>query len=245
MSKVVKGSGRSISKVVKGTVNAVTKVVKGTVGAVKKFAKSKLGKIIIMAAAVYFGGAALMGGLKGAAAGQGFLGTISSGLSGAAQGVANAWTSLGTAATQALGGNFANAGNALSTGFQGGTATMAEGALFSQPLSIANAAPMSTPAAPMSAPPTSGLDMNAILGKTPPQMSIPGVGVPTSPPTGLIAGMMSSPYAAPAAIMSGTQLIGGVMQGAGARQEQKRQEQLDQTARNRYNTNIGTRLWGG
>jgi hypothetical protein len=57
--------------------------------------------------------------------------------------------------------------------------------------------------------------------------------------------MMSSPYAAPAAIMSGTQLIGGVMQGAGARQEQKRQEEMDVTARNRYNTNIGTRLFGG
>jgi hypothetical protein len=233
MSKVVKSVGRAVSKVVKGVTNVV-----------KKVASSKLGKILITAAAVYFGGAALMGGIKGAAAGQGFLGSLSSGLSGAAQGVANAWTSLGTAATQAVGGNFANAGNALSTGFQGGTATMAEGALVSQPMAFANAAPMSTPAAPMSAPLTSGIDMNAVLGKAPPQMSMPGLNVPTPPPTGLIGSMMSSPYAAPAAIMSGTQLIGGAMQGYGAQKQQDQQIKLAEDERKRYNTNVGTRLFG-
>ena len=61
---------------------------------------------------------------------------------------------------------------------------------------------------------------------------------------GLIGGMMSSPYAAPAAIMSGTQLIGGVMQGYGAQKQQEKQEQLAEDDRKRYNTNIGTRLWG-
>ena len=231
MSKVVKGVGRAVSKVVKGVTNVV-----------KKVAKSKLGKIVLTAAAIYFGGAALAGGFQGAAAGQGFLGSISSGLSGAAQGVANAWSSLGTAASQALGGNFANAGNALSTGFQGGTATMAEGALVTQPMSIASA-PMATPAPPMSPPPTSGVDMNAVLGKAPPQMSIPGVSVPPTPEPGLLAKAMSSQYTAPAAIMSGTQLLGGAMQGYGAQKQQDQQIQLAADERKRYNTNVGTRLY--
>lgn len=227
MSKVVKGIGRAIGKVVKGVVNVV-----------KKVASSKLGKILIGAALVYFGGAALMGGMQGAAAGQGFMGTISSGLSGAAQGVANAWTSLGTAATQAIGGNFANAGNALSTGFQGGTATMAEGALVSQPLSITSAPMASPPSAIPATPPSSGLDMNAVLGKTPPQMSIPGANVPTPPPPGMIGKIMASPYTAPALISGGTQLIGGAMQGYGAQKQQEKDVA-------RYNTNVGTRLFGG
>jgi hypothetical protein len=56
--------------------------------------------------------------------------------------------------------------------------------------------------------------------------------------------MMSSKYAAPALIQTGGQLIGGAMQGYGMREEQKRQEQLAADARDRYNTNVGTRLWG-
>ena len=232
MSKVVKGIGRAVSKVVKGVTNVV-----------KKVTKSKLGKVLITAAAIYFGGAALQGMMQGASAGSGFMGTISSGLQGAAQGIGNAWSSLGTAVTQAAGGNFANAGNALSTGFQGGTASMVDGALVTQPMSIASA-PMATPAPPMSAPPTGGVNMNAVLGKAPPQMSVPGLNVPPTTPPGLIGGLMSSPYAMPAAIMSGTQLIGGVMQGYGAQKQQDQQVQMAEDERKRYNTNVGTRLWG-
>lgn len=235
MSKIVKSVGRAISKVVKGVVNAV-----------KGVAKSKFGKIILTAAAVYFGGAALSGMMQGASAGSGFLGSISSGLQGAAQGIGNAWSSLGTAATQTLGGNFANAGSALSSGFQGGTASMVDGALVTQPMSFASApaTPLASPTAPTNSP---SWMVNSGLAKAPPQVSIPGLNVPpVAPPTnpGLIAGMMSSPYAAPAAIMGGTQLIGGAMQGYAAQKQQERQEELDAAARDRYSTNIGTRLWG-
>lgn len=234
MSKVVKSVGRAISKVVKGAVNAV-----------KKVGKSKFGKVLIAAAGVYFGGAALSGMMQGASAGSGFLGTISSGLQGAVQGIGNAWSSLGTAATQALGGNFANAGTAISSGFQGGTASMVDGALVTQPMSFAGApaTPLASPAAPTNSP---SWMVNSGLAKAPPQVSIPGLNVPpVAPPTnpGLIAGMMSSPYAAPAAIMGGSQLIGGVMQGYGAQKQQERQEQLHAEAQNRYSTNVGTRLW--
>jgi hypothetical protein len=54
---------------------------------------------------------------------------------------------------------------------------------------------------------------------------------------------MASPYFAPAVVTSGTQLIGGVMQGVGARQEQKRQEQMADDQKKAYNTNVGTRLY--
>ena len=52
-----------MSKVVKGVTRAVSKVVKGVATAVKKVASSKIGKIIMVAAAVYFGGAALLGAM--------------------------------------------------------------------------------------------------------------------------------------------------------------------------------------
>ena len=56
---------------------------------------------------------------------------------------------------------------------------------------------------------------------------------------GILASAMSSPYFAPAVVTSGTQLIGGVMQGVGARQEQKRQEQMAADQKATYNRNIG------
>ena len=62
--------------------------------------------------------------------------------------------------------------------------------------------------------------------------------------TGLIGKMIASPYAAPALIQTGGQLIGGVMQGVGARKEQKRQEQIAEDQKLAYDHNIGTRLWG-
>jgi hypothetical protein len=121
MSKVVKKVGRAVSKVVKGVSKVVSGVVKGVGNVVKKIASSKLGKILLMAATVYFGGAAIMGAMQGAAAGSGFLGTISSAVSGAGTGIANAWSALGAATSSALGGNFAQAGSQLATGFQGGS----------------------------------------------------------------------------------------------------------------------------
>ena len=61
---------------------------------------------------------------------------------------------------------------------------------------------------------------------------------------GLIGTIMASPYTAPALISGGTQLIGGVMQGYGMQKQQEEQQKLAGEERNRYNRNIGTRLWG-
>jgi hypothetical protein len=54
---------------------------------------------------------------------------------------------------------------------------------------------------------------------------------------------MASPYTMPAAIMSGTQLVGGAMQGYGAQKQQDQQIQMAEDERKRYNTNVGTRLY--
>jgi hypothetical protein len=211
MSRAVKSVGRAIGKVVSGVGDAV-----------KKVAKSKLGKAVLIAAAVYFGGAALSGAMSST-------GT-------AMQGISNAWTSLSTAAGQAAGAmtgvegaSFANAGNALSAGFGGSAATMEAGSLVTQGFAPAakTAAgavnPITQAAAPLD--PISG---NPLMPVTPPA---------APPPSGMLANMMSSKYTAPALIQAGTGLIGGAMQAKG---------QAQQTAdeRARYNRNIGTRLWG-
>lgn len=60
---------------------------------------------------------------------------------------------------------------------------------------------------------------------------------------GLISKMMASPYTAPAMVMSGSQLVGGLMQGYGAQQQQNRQEELAADARQRYNDNVGALLY--
>jgi hypothetical protein len=114
-----------MSKVVKG----FKKVVKGIGKVVKKIAKSKVFKAIAIAAAVYFTGGAALGAIKGAAAGTGFMGTLSgavtgagAGLSSAMGGITGAWTSLTTS------GGLSGAGSSLAGGWgMGGTAAGAAG----------------------------------------------------------------------------------------------------------------------
>jgi hypothetical protein len=66
---------------------------------------------------------------------------------------------------------------------------------------------------------------------------------PAAGSKGLLASAMASPYTMPAAIMSGTQLVGGAMQGYGAQKQQDQQIQLAADERKRYDTNVGTRLY--
>lgn len=203
MSKVVKGVGRAIGKVVKGVGNVV-----------KKVASSKFGKILLTAAAVYFGGAALMGGLSSSAAGTGFLSGMSSGLSSAASGIGNAFTAL-------TGGNLSGAGTALAEGFTGGASAATTGA--------SAAAPAAASASPWA---STSTGLNVLASEAAPAAS-----------KGLVGSFMNSPYTAPALISGGTQLIGGAMQGYGAQQQQKEQLKMAAAERNRYNANVGARLW--
>lgn len=246
MGKAVKSVGRAVKKVGR----SIGRVVKGAVKVVKKVAKSKVGKIIIAAAVVYFGGAAIMGAMGGASAGTGFMGTLSGAVQGAGTGIANAWTSLGTAATQALGGNFANAGTALSGGFQGSSVTVgANNALTTTPLSFA-AAPATAPSAatqtlgsatlpnglPVGVDPNSAAVTNYLQSQ-----SIHPAGNP-----GVIGGAWNSlgDYGKMAAV----QMAGNTVQGIGAQkaadEQRKYEDQQTQAALDRYNQNVGTNWWG-
>ena len=203
MSKIVRGIGKAVSGVVKG---------------VKKIARSKVGRVLVTAAAVYFGGAALMGamGAGGAAAAAG-----TSGLAGAAANVSAAWGSLWTAGSALASGNLSGAAGALGTGMSGG---------------VAGAAQAAAPAAGWTA---SSTGLNVLASEAPAAAASKGI-------IGSVLG--SSPYAAPAMISAGTQLIGGAMQGIGQQRalREQREYDLEQAAaqRERYNTNMGTSLWG-
>jgi hypothetical protein len=118
MSKVVSGIGNAISGVVKGVVNVVKGVVKGVGDLAKSIASSKLGKAIIIAGAIYFGGAALAGGFGSSAAGGSFLSGMGAGVSSAASTLSSAWGSV-------MAGNFSQAAGAVGNAW--GTAGAAAG----------------------------------------------------------------------------------------------------------------------
>lgn len=232
-----------MSKVVKSVTRAVSKVVKGVVNAVKKVAKSKLGKAILIAAAVYFGGAALAGGFSSSAAGGSFLSGMGSGVANAASGLSSAWSS-------ALSGNFGAAGSSLSAGFQGTTTAMQAanaGAitngmtqaqmLASQNAGISGATAATNSAAATAFPASAGVGGGAQLALTPAQVA---------GSNGLIGGL--SPMGQYAAISGGTQLVGGAVQGYGAQKAQEDQRAYEQqqadAQRAQYNQNVGTNWWG-
>lgn len=239
MSKVVKGIGRAIGGVIKGVVN----VVKGVVSGVKKIASSKIGKIILAAATVYFGGAAIMGAMGGASAGTGFLGTIGGAVQGAGAGIANAWSGLTGAFT---GGGFSALGKGFTGAYSAGSGA------------VGSAAQAATTAATNAA--TSGATQAAGTGvaTTPnPLVTNPVITqqstVPLVPPSnnpGIISSAWNGlgDYGKMAAVQGTMQLAGGAIQGYGqqkAMEEQRAYElEQEQLARDRYNQNIGTRLWG-
>jgi hypothetical protein len=204
MSKVVKSIGRAISKVVKG----VTK-------AVKTFAKSKIGRIIITAAAIYFGGAALAGGFGSSAAGGSFLSGMGSGISSAASSLSSAWTS-------ALSGNFGQAASTIGNSW--GAAGQAAGT------AATNAGATAVTAATNAAANTAG--NAAFTGATETGLAtLPGDaanvlanGAAKSP--GLIGGL--SQMGQYAAISGATQLVGGAVQGYGAQKAQEDQRNYEQ-----------------
>jgi hypothetical protein len=139
-------------------------------------------------------------------------------------------------------GEFGTAASALGSGISG-TAASAGGSALAGAGGSALAAGEVAGATMPTVQTAGGIDMGAVLGKTAPQMSVPGINVATAPAPGMIGKMMSSQYAAPALIQGGTQLIGGIMQGKGAQQQQEQQIAMAEDDRKRYNTNIGTRLY--
>lgn len=227
MSKVVKGVGRAVSSVVKGA----SKVLVPIYGLSKSKTGRKILKVAAIAAAVYFGGAALMGGMSTIGTSTSFLSGMSSGLSSAATGIGQAFTALTS-------GNLSGAGTALAEGFTGSGAA---GFTATTPTGLnivaADAAPMAVQAA------TPAAASAATGATTSTGLNLLGSDV-AAKSTGMIGKMMASPYTAPALISGSTQLIGGAMQGYGMQKQQEQQQKLEADARARYNTNVGTRLFG-
>jgi hypothetical protein len=156
-------------------------------------------------------------------------------------GVANAATSLSQAWGSATSLELGKAGSQLSAGFQGSTAA----------LQAASAAPTAT----------TGLIDSAINAGA---KTATNVAADTAAKTGvdlaakelaaklaaekLAAGGWANGMVNAAKITAGTQLIGGLVQGAGAQkaQEDQRKYEADQAvaAYNRHNANVGANLWG-
>jgi hypothetical protein len=242
-----------VSKVVKGVGRAIGKVVKGVGNVVKKVAKSKLGKILVGAALVYFGGAALMGGIGGAGAAatgsgiSGFFTGAGAGLSSAAQGISGAWTALtggGGSVMGSLSGGLTGASSAGATAVSGLGGSVVGGGItpgiVSQTGSIATPAAGSTvgtvggsslvPAAPVNYSLASGAPGGlSTVGAN----IAPTVGAGAANP-GLISGALNAlgPYGKAAA-------VSGALQLGGAMYAKKEQEDATEEQRANYNRNIG------
>jgi hypothetical protein len=250
MSKVVSGIGNAIGGVVKGVVNVVKGVVKGVGDLAKSIASSKLGKAIIIAGAIYFGGAALAGGFGSSAAGGSFLSGMGAGVSSAASTLSSAWGSV-------MAGNFSQAAGAVGNAW--GTAGTAAGqAASTGAMTVGSAVAPTTVTAPTVGAPTAvangGVQTQAQMLAAQ-NAGIPGADTLTSAalktgvtPPPAAPGFFSSDLAKYGAITAGTQVVGGMIQGAGqkAAQEDQRDYELRmaQEARDRYNANVGTALWG-
>lgn len=245
MSKIVSGIGRAIGSVVEGVGN----VVKGVI-------KSPIFKVIGTAAMVYFGGAALLGAAggatAGAAAGSGFLGTLGSAasgaLSGAGAGISSAWQGLMGAGSALMGeGGLSGAADSLAKNFGGAYSAGSQTVTPGISLTEGTSALAGNAGSGIGSMPTTDYS----LGGSAPGLkvpnyapSIPTSGVtPSAAPQGFIDKMMANKYAIPALIQGGMQLGGGLIQGYGAQKAADRQEQLSAEARDRYNRNVGTRLY--
>jgi len=138
MTKLVEGIGRGIGDVVKGVGDAISGAVKGVGDLVTDIAKSPLGKALLIAGAVYFGGAALAGGFGSSGAGlSGFLSGMGTGVSTAASTLSSAWTGL-LEGTMSIGQAASNIGGVYGTAFDaaagaGGGMTAGAGALVTPP----------------------------------------------------------------------------------------------------------------
>jgi hypothetical protein len=276
MTKVVQGIGDAIGNVVKGVVNVVKGVADGIGDLARGIADSPIGKAILIAGAVYFGGAALAGGFGSSAAGGSFFSGMGTGVASAAETLSGAWSST-------LAGNFGEAASSIGNAF--GTAGTAGGnsAAMTQALQTGAGALTSSGAALSGAAAPAGTGLTA--GGTGLTAGGTGLTAGGSAGQGLVANGMSAagstvspyalvqpastlastlpatlpaaapaaswwagvnPYLKTAAVMGGTQVVGGLISGAG--QASAAQDARDEAERikleniARYNENTGTLL---
>lgn len=251
MSKAVKAVTGAVSSVVKGAVGVVKKVVSGATGLLQKISSSKLGKAVVIAAAIYFGGAAIAGGMGSSAAGGSFLSGMGTGVSSAAGSLSSAWGSAMTGEFSAAGSTLGNAwGTAGAAGQTAGAAQAAANAGAMTGGGGLTTAPNATNAANTVTQTQTGNQalIDAGMKAPAPQMSVPGsVTNEVVKNAGAGSSIWNSPYTAPALITGGMQAGGSVIAASGqakSAQEQRDYEaRLAQEARDRYNANVGSTLW--
>lgn len=250
MSKVVSAVGNAVGSVVKGVVNVVKSVASGVGNLAKSIASSPLGKAILIAGAVYFGGAALAGGFGSSAAGGSFLSGMGAGVSSAASSLSSAWGS-------AMAGNFGQAASTVGNAW--GTAGTAAGQAATGAMTVAPTAAATTVTAPTVGAPTAAVNggiTQANIGSTmggaqglsmPASAPLASAAAPAAPAAAATGFGSLSPLAQYGAITAGTQVVGGLIQGAGqkaAAEDQRAYEaRMAQEARDRYNANVGASLW--
>lgn len=229
VKEVAKPVVQVVQAVAKPIVQAVAAVAKPVIEAVKSVASSKLGKVVLTAAAVYFGGAALAGGL-------GTMGTSTSFLSGMGTGVANAASSLSSAWSATMAGNFSQAGSALASGIQGQTAGgLVAGVNAATPAiggAVAQNGVGAFTGATATGLPTVAADAANVLA-------------PTAKAATDAAGAASgglSPIGQYGLITGGMQLAGGVISGIGQQKaledQRSYEQQLAQQSRDRYTSSV-------
>ena len=232
MSKVVKSVGRAISGVVKGVTKAVSGLVKGVTKAVFGILKSPVGKALLMAGTVYFGGAALMGAMGGASAGTGIMGTIGGAFKGATAGIGNAWAGLKAAGGAVMAGNLSGAGGSLWGGMSGAysagqgavaAANIAQGGgLLANGGSLVGGLSNNAHTAAMQAAQQAGQQQLINHGGQ---------------------GALAKAVTRSAMINAGSQLAGNVISGMGEEAKYKEDLRQEALARERHNQNVGARLF--
>ena len=257
MTKVVQGIGDAIGNVVKGVVNVVKGVADGIGDLARGIADSPIGKAILIAGAVYFGGAALAGGFGSSAAGGSFLSGMGVGVESAATGLSSAWSStlagnFGEAAST-IGNTFGAAGKAAGDSILATNIASGAGTLSASGATLPGAA---APAGPgLVANGMSATGATGTLGSPVSQFAIaqPASTLASTLPATLPAAAPAAswwagvdPYLKTAAVMGGTQVVGGLISGAG--QASAAQDARDEAERikleniARYNENTGTLL---
>lgn len=222
-----------MSKIVSGAFKAVKRVVSGIGKAVKKVFGSGFGRVVLAAAAIYFGGAFISGAMSNTAGG--WSGAFTGGL----DGMANAGQSLLQAGSSVLDGNFGKAGTSLSAGMGGGyapgtdtigaaipgvgTSQIAATATDFETDKLASAYSQGGPSTGnpvMTAPTNAG----ALPAK-------PGFG------SDLMAWGKENPRIAAAGVQVAGRLTGGFFQGKAAEEEQRRQTTITEDERRRRERN--------
>lgn len=268
VSQAFGGIGDAVTGVLKGVGDAVDGAVKGVGTLAKQIWDSDVGKAIVIAGAIYFGGAALSGGFGSAGAGGSFFSGMGTGVASAADSMALAWetSSLGPLgqAWGAAGDAGANAARFLAgdVGTVGANAAAmdaggeAVGTTFSGGGGAANTA---APTASLGAPPPTVAA--APGGTTVGNYSLGNASVPqitqasaSLPPVDQSWYSKAIDYVTPKSelakyglISGATQLAGGLIQGAGQEQavkdEREAQAAALKTQQDLRNANMAGVLW--